>query len=123
MEQDMPLASYHLGERERTYEVPILHQALCSPLYSLNLPQPCKGDEEIESECLPGGTHCWDLNLRSVCMAYMDTYCHPFSIGLPALLPPKSVGSSCLQQLIPSEGPVSFRVAVMLFTAVTPANG
>lgn len=112
MEQDVPLASYHLGERERTYEVPILHQALCSPIY-----------EEIESECLPGGTHCWDLNLRPVCMAYMDTYCHPFSIGLPALLPPKSVGSSCLQQLIPSEGPVSFRVTVMLFTAVTPANG
>lgn len=71
-------------------------------------PFPHLSDEATESEGLPVGTRCWDLNLRPVSMAYMDIYCFcsPFNKQLPALLPGVLVLVASSNQLF--QGPVSF---------------
>ena len=116
MEQDVPLANFHLGEREEHYRMPGLYQAPCSSLSCLipSYSQPRKEGLlsilQLEAEWLPTVTCCWDLNVRSVCIAYMEIYClyHPFSKGFAVLMPrvlvlvaPAVKPQSCFSQVRP----------------------
>ena len=75
--------------------MPGLYQTPCSSLSCLipAYPQPCKEGLlsilQLEAEWLPKVTCSWDLNIRSVCVAYVEIYClyRPFSKGFAVLMP------------------------------------